>query len=98
MIFGGAALSRDATALARSGESPALAARLVNFMNPTLVVIAGGVARFGHPLLAEVRQTVYRQSTPLATSNLPIVLSELGDSGGVVGALVTASDELFLPA
>lgn len=138
MVFSGAALGRDAIRAARSGESPALAARLVgagtvtavdvglaaqegdataialvkgggrrlggvlaelvNFMNPSLVVIAGGVARLGHPLLAEIRQTVYRQSTPLATSNLPIVLSELGDSAGVVGAVVTASDELFLPA
>ncbi|RZS87513.1 glucokinase-like ROK family protein [Motilibacter rhizosphaerae] len=134
-VFGGAALARDALRLARTGESPALAARLassavltardvgvaaaegdpaamalvrtggrelgkvlaelVNFMNPSMLVLAGGVARLGHPLLAEIRQTVYRLSTPLATSSLPIVLSELDDRAGVLGALVSASDELF---
>lgn len=138
MVFSGAALSRDATAAALSGESPSLAARLsaggtlnatdvglaaaegdavalklirrggerlgtvlaelVNFMNPSLIVIAGGVSRLGHPLLAEVRQMIYRQSMPLATSNLPIVLSELGEQAGVTGCLVTGSDSVFAPA
>ena len=40
----------------------------------------------GHALLAEIRGVTYRRSLPLATGNLPIVLSELGDEGGVVGA------------
>ena len=52
-----------------------------------MVVIGGGVAAgLGHPLLAEIRSVVYRRSLPLATGNLPIVLSELGPQAGVVGA------------
>jgi hypothetical protein len=35
---------------------------------------------------------VYRRSLPLATSNLPIVMSELGPRAGVAGAAVLASD------
>lgn len=133
--FGGAALGRDAEALARAGRSDWLAERLavagrltaedvgsalaagdpearrlvrdggrrlgqvlaslVSFFNPALVVIGGGVARLGHPLLAEVRSVVYRRSLPLATGNLPIVLSELGDTAGVVGAARLVSDSLL---
>ncbi|MEV4187944.1 ROK family protein, partial [Streptosporangium canum] len=70
-------------------------AGLVSFFNPGLVIVAGGVARLGHLLLAEIRSVVYRRSLPLATGNLPIVLSELGDSAGVIGAARLCSDHVF---
>jgi glucokinase-like ROK family protein len=70
-------------------------AGLVSFANPGLVVIGGGVAGLGHALLAEVRSVVYRRSLPLATENLPIVLSELGPLAGVVGAARLASEMVF---
>lgn len=70
-------------------------AGLVSFFNPGLVVIAGGVAGLGHTLLAEVRGVVYRRSLPLATGNLPIVLSELGGEAGVVGAARLISDHVL---
>jgi predicted NBD/HSP70 family sugar kinase len=155
-VFGGAALIRDAMAVARSGESPALAERLsryatsgaspppeagrsqtppapaqpgttlsardvsegaaegditcirlirdggravgtvlaglVSFANPSMIVIGGGLAQLGHLLLAEIRSVVYRRSLPLATGNLPVVLTELGPRAGVTGAAVLASD------
>jgi glucokinase-like ROK family protein len=134
-LFSGAALTRDATAAARSGESPALAERLsaggevgardvargaaegdvtcirlireggrrvggvlatlVSFSNPSMIVIGGGLAQLGHVLLAEIRSVVYRRSLPLATGNLPVVLSELGARAGVTGAAVLASDAAF---
>jgi len=72
-------------------------ASLVSFFNPALVVIGGGVAGLGHPLLAEIRSVVYRRSLPLATGNLPIVLSELGGTAGVVGAARLVSDSVFKP-
>ena len=50
-------------------------ANLVSFFNPGLIVIGGGVAGLGHSLLAEIRSVIYRQSLPLATGNLPVVLS-----------------------
>ena len=73
----------------------AVLAGLVSFFNPGLVVIGGGVAGFGHPLLAEIRGVVYRRSLPLATGNMPIVLSELGGEAGVVGAARLISDRVF---
>jgi glucokinase-like ROK family protein len=70
-------------------------AGLVSFVNPGLIVIGGGVAGIGHSLLAEIRGVVYRRSLPLATGNMPIVLSELGDEAGVVGAARLISDRIY---
>jgi predicted NBD/HSP70 family sugar kinase len=132
--FGGAALSRHAEAVARSGASPYLAARLeaagvvtardvgkgaiqrdptclrlvrdggsrlgevlaslVSFINPSMIVIGGGLAGLGNQLLVEVRTVVYQRSLPLANGDLPIVLSELGPRAGVTGAALIASDLL----
>ncbi|HEU4347269.1 MAG TPA: ROK family transcriptional regulator [Actinoplanes sp.] len=73
-------------------------AGLVSFFNPGLVVIGGGVAGIGHALLAEIRGIVYRRSLPLATGNMPIVLSELGGEAGVIGAARLISDRVFSAA
>ena len=70
-------------------------ASLVSFFNPGLIVIGGGVTGLGHALLAEIRGVTYRRSLPLATGNLPIVLSELGDEGGVVGAARLISGAVY---
>ncbi|MFD3724185.1 ROK family protein [Streptomyces sp. NPDC058671] len=97
-----AAAAGDATSLelvrvggARVGQ---VVAGLVSFFNPGMVVIGGGVTGLGHSLLASVRSEVYRRSLPLATGNLPIVLGELGQTAGVVGASCMISDHLFSPA
>ncbi len=97
-----AAVAGDTTALdlIREGGSQVgqVIAGLVSFFNPGLVVIGGGVTGLGHNLLAAIRTQVYRQSLPLATGNLPIVLGELGPTAGVIGAARLISDHLFSPA
>jgi len=70
-------------------------AGLVSFINPSMIVIGGGLAGLGHVLLAEIRSVVYRRSLPLATGNLPVVLSELGARAGVVGAALLASEVAY---
>jgi glucokinase-like ROK family protein len=65
-------------------------ATLVSTLNPSIIVIGGGVANIGHSLLAEIRSAVYRRSLPLATRDLPIVFSELDQEAGVTGASVLA--------
>ncbi|MEU8270480.1 ROK family protein [Sphaerisporangium sp. NPDC049002] len=104
----GALTAEDVGAGAVAGDAMALSmvrdggrrvgrvlASLVSFFNPGLVIIAGGVAGLGHVLLAQVRSVVYQRSLPLATGNLPIVLSELGDTAGVLGATRLISDHVF---
>ncbi len=73
-------------------------ASVVNFFNPSLIVVGGGVAAAGDVLLASIRQTVYGRSLPLATRDLLIQRSALGSVGGVTGAAVMVLDELFSPA
>ena len=70
-------------------------ASLVSFFNPGLIVIGGGVTAVGHALLAEIRGVTYRRSLPLATGSLPIVLSELGGGGGVIGAARLISEAIY---
>ncbi len=72
-------------------------ASLVSFFNPGLIVIGGRVTGLGHALLAEIRSVTYRRSLPLATGNLPIVLSELGDDAGVIGAARLISGSVYAP-
>ncbi|WP_207210591.1 ROK family protein [Nocardioides zhouii] len=73
-------------------------ARVVNFFNPSLVVIGGGVAAAGDLYLAELRQSVIGRSLPLATRTLDIILSPLADRAGLRGAAFMVVDELLSPA
>ena len=73
----------------------AMLASVVNFFNPSLIVIGGGVALSGDRLLASVRQTVYRRSLPLATRDLLVQRSSLGGLAGVIGASSMVVDQLF---
>jgi glucokinase-like ROK family protein len=70
-------------------------ASVVNFFNPSMVVIGGGVANSPDQLLASIRETVYRRSLPLATRDLLIQRSSLGGLAGVIGASSMVMDELF---
>jgi glucokinase-like ROK family protein len=68
---------------------------LVNFFNPGVIVIGGGVSNLGNLLLSSIRQTVINRSTPLATRDLRIVFSEIGPDAGVIGAVNLAMDYMF---
>jgi glucokinase-like ROK family protein len=70
-------------------------ASIVNFTNPSLVSIGGGVAELGDILLASIRQGVYRRSLPLATRNLAINKSTLGRMAGLIGGAFMTIDQLI---
>lgn len=72
-------------------------AGLVNFFNPSLIVIGGGVADAGDAYLAAIREVVYARSLPLATRELLIRFSALGRLAGVTGAAAMVLDQLFAP-
>jgi predicted NBD/HSP70 family sugar kinase len=73
-------------------------ATCVNMLNPAVIVIGGDVARADEPLMAGIREVVYRRSLPLATGGLRIVRSQLDDGAGVVGAAVMVLEEVLAPA
>ncbi|KRF25716.1 ROK family transcriptional regulator [Phycicoccus sp. Soil803] len=72
-------------------------ARIVNFFNPSLILVGGGVSEAGDYYLAEVRQTVIGRSLPLATRSLQIVRSGLSDRAGLRGAAHMVMDALLSP-
>jgi len=70
-------------------------AGLVNFYNPGMIVIGGGVSNLGNLLLSSIRQAVLCRSLPLATRDLLIVFSEIGPDAGVIGAINLAIDNML---
>lgn len=70
-------------------------ATVVNFFNPSLIVVGGGVASSGDQFLAAIREAVYARSLPLATRDLLIQRSSLASLAGVTGAAAMVLDELF---
>jgi predicted NBD/HSP70 family sugar kinase len=73
----------------------AMLASVVNFFNPSLIVVGGGVANSPDVLIASIRDTVYRRSLAVATRVLLIQRSSLGALAGVIGAASMVVDELF---
>lgn len=70
-------------------------ATLVNFYNPDMIVVGGSIAETGDLFLAELRQTVYRRSLPLATRDLRIVAASPDRDESVLGAMQLAMAETF---
>lgn len=70
-------------------------ARMVNFFNPSLILVGGGVSRSDDAYLAEIRHTIISRSLPLATRSLQISRSSLGDQAGLRGAAFMVADALL---
>jgi predicted NBD/HSP70 family sugar kinase len=98
-----ATTTRELVELAARGDGPAVElvrdagrtigtvlASLVNFFNPHRIVMTGGVARAGAPLLAGIREAVYGRSLPLAARALDITVSDAPDMSGRLGAALMA--------
>jgi glucokinase-like ROK family protein len=104
----GEVTARDVTAAAVGGDPASVAlltrsgrlvgrvlATLVNFYNPSLIVMGGQVSSGEHVFLTELRRTVYGRSTALAARDLSIKTSPLGDRAGLLGAAFLVADQLF---
>ena len=89
----------DPVAVALLGDAGrrvgSMLAGIVNFFNPSLIVIGGGVANSPDQLLAAIRETIYRRSLPLATRDLLVQRSSLGGLAGVIGASAMVGDQIF---
>lgn len=73
-------------------------AAVVSVVAPTVLVVGGEMADASEPLIAGIRESVYRRSSPLVTRELRIVTSRLGARAGVVGATTLALEHAFEPA
>jgi predicted NBD/HSP70 family sugar kinase len=73
------------------------AAGLVDSFNPEVLVLGGPVVQAGDLFLASVREAVYGHSYPLATRDLRIVRSVMGQSAGLVGGAHAIVERVFAP-
>jgi glucokinase-like ROK family protein len=102
----GVLTAEDVGAASRAGDTAAnrivqqagqrigqMLAAVVNFFNPSHVLLGGGVTQVGPLLLAAVRQSVYQRSLALSTRQLEVQYAPLGAQGGVVGAGALAMSE-----
>ena len=62
-----------------------------------MIVIGGDIADAHEHLLAGIREVVFQRSLPLATRDLRIVTSQLGDRAGVVGAAIMVIEHVLAP-
>ena len=63
---------------------------LVNIFNPEMIIVGGGMAKMGDLLLNPARQVVRERAFRLSAEAVRIVLAQLGNNAGVLGAAVFA--------
>jgi predicted NBD/HSP70 family sugar kinase len=73
-------------------------AGMVSLLAPRGIVVGGELSAAREPLLAGIREVVYRRSLPLVTGDLQIVPSVLESRAGVVGAATMAIEHVVAPA
>jgi glucokinase len=96
---------------ARSGDPVAIAglaavgrylgigiANLITLLAPDRVVIGGGVAAAGEPLLGPALEEVRRRTRMTSLTDVAIVTAELGIWAGAIGAAVHGAEQLASPA
>jgi glucokinase len=95
--------ARDVAEAARRGDLPAqeiikrsgtfvgiAIAGLINLINPSTVIIGGGVAQVGDLMTASIRQAVHERSLPASEHSVRITTAMLGRRSSLMGALVQA--------
>jgi len=70
-------------------------AKLVNFFNPSSIVIGGGISLFGNLFIGAIRESIVRRSPHLATCELTVCTSELKERSGPIGAGTLILDHIF---
>lgn len=70
-------------------------AGLINLMNPEMVIIGGALAQTGDYILQPIKSAVRKYSLNLVNRDSVIVLSQLQDKAGVVGACMLARRSMF---
>jgi predicted NBD/HSP70 family sugar kinase len=75
-----------------------VAASMVQLLNPRTLVLSGAFSIRHDELLSGVRAEVYQRSVPLATRELTLTTSQLGENAGVLGGIELGMQEILRPA
>jgi predicted NBD/HSP70 family sugar kinase len=103
--------SRAVVRLVQSGDPEAIAftreaglllgdvlATAVSLLNPRVLMIGGDLVRAQEHFMAAVRERIYQRTQPLATRDLQVLTSAIGDRAGVVGATRIVVEEVYSAA
>jgi len=71
-------------------------AGLVNVLNPSRIVIGGGISDAGRVLFSEVSRTLKRRAMPQQAKCVKVLKAKLGSDAGIIGALILVKDKLDL--
>jgi len=74
----------------------AVLANVVSILNPSKVIIGGSLSN-SEALFTAIRKSLYAQALPLASRDLLLQRSSLGDVAGVLGTAELVLDQLFSP-
>jgi predicted NBD/HSP70 family sugar kinase len=72
-------------------------AAIVNFHNPSLILIGGALTGFGETLVAGIRGGIYRRALALGTRSLRVELSTRSEIVGTIGAAYLARQAVLSP-
>ena len=110
-LGGRPATAADLTRAAELGDTTCLAilqeagerigsvlANVVSLPNPSQVIIGGGLSHAGEMLFTAIRKSLYAHALPLASRDLLLRTSVLGDKAAVYGTAELVLDQLFSPA
>lgn len=61
---------------------------VVNFLNPEVIVIGGGVANAGKILFAQVKETISSRAMPVQARGVKVLKAKLGNRAGLLGAAI----------
>lgn len=73
-------------------------ANLINILNPSRIILSGGVARAGQYVLEPLKETVKERAFSAAAKDIAILTSRLGENGAAIGAMTLVLQQLFLPS
>ncbi|RLL48078.1 ROK family protein [Oceanobacillus piezotolerans] len=95
----GSVSSKDVIDLAERGDEPSkqiisysmdvlgrAIANMATIINPSIILIGGGVSKAGDPLLQEVKKAFQKYAIPKLAEACEIRLAKLGNDAGIIGA------------
>ncbi|WP_219416770.1 ROK family transcriptional regulator [Pseudonocardia nigra] len=103
-----ASTSREAMDLAHRGDPLAVSlvrssglqigevlATAVSLINPGVLVVGGDVTRAQEHFMPALKERLFQRTQPLATRDLRVTTSDLGDRAGVAGGVALVVEEIY---
>ena len=69
---------------------------LINLFNPELVILGGSLATTQEYIRLPIKSAINKYSLSLVNNDTKVVMSQLGDSAGIVGACLLVRDRLLV--